>query len=57
MASVSEQIREVKDFNLQRILDAMFRDMVAAPRESLCQAHHVALGAAALEVVGHEQYP
>lgn len=38
MASVSEQIREVKDFQLQRILDVLFRDLVAAPPAALTSA-------------------
>lgn len=30
MASISENIREIKDFQLQRVLDVILRDMVAA---------------------------
>lgn len=43
MASISEQIREVKNFQLQRVLDAIFRDMIAAPPAAITSV--VAAGA------------
>lgn len=43
MASISENIREIKDFQLQRILDLIFRDMIAAPPAAITSV--VAAGA------------
>lgn len=43
MASISENIREVKDHRMQRVLTAIFRDMVAAPPAAIASV--VAAGA------------